>query len=141
MIIESDKSLRNNNTFGIDVSAKYFAEIKSVEDFRELISNPELKKEKKLILGGGSNILFTKNFDGLVIKNSLPGITTLKEDAYHYWIKVGAGVVWHDLVMFSVDSNFAGLENLSLIPGLVGAAPMQNIGAYGAELKETFEEL
>lgn len=141
MQVEQNKPLQQFNTFGIDVSAKYFAEVFSPDDFQELISAPKFKSEKKLILGGGSNLLFTKNFDGLVIKNSLPGIEVLKEDAYHVWIRAAAGEVWHQFVMFCVERNLAGVENLSLIPGLVGAAPMQNIGAYGVEVKETCEEV
>lgn len=141
MQIEQNKSLQQFNTFGIAVSAKYFAEVFSPTDFRELISDPKFKSEKKLILGGGSNMLFTKDFDGLVIKNSLRGIEVLEEDAYHVWIRAAAGEVWHQFVMFCVERNLAGVENLSLIPGLVGAAPMQNIGAYGVEVKETCEEV
>ncbi len=141
MNIEYDKSLQHYNTFGIDVSARYFAEIKSLEDYRILINDPELKKEKKLILGGGSNILFTKDFDGLVIKNSLNGIDVIKEDAYNVWVRAAAGEIWHPFVLFCVERKLAGLENLSLIPGQVGAAPMQNIGAYGMEVKDTCDSV
>lgn len=141
MTVEQDKSLKNYNTFGIDVSSKYFTEVNSIEDFRSIISELKFRDEKKFILGGGSNILFTKDFDGIVIKNSIRGISFQKEDAYYVWIKVAAGEVWHDFVRFCVDRNYAGVENLSLIPGLVGAAPMQNIGAYGVEMKETCEEV
>jgi len=140
-MIESDKSLLALNTFFIDASAKYFAELTTAEQLHEIISDPKLKNEKKLVLGGGSNLLLTKNFDGLVIKNSLRGIQITKEDAHHVWIKAAAGEVWHELIMFCVERNLAGVENLSLIPGLVGAAPMQNIGAYGMEVKETCEEV
>ncbi|MBA3647663.1 MAG: UDP-N-acetylmuramate dehydrogenase [Chitinophagales bacterium] len=141
MVIQHDKSLRSFNSFGIDASAKFFVEIKSAEEFRELISDQNFKKEKKLILGGGSNILFTKDFNGLVIKNAIPGIEVTKEDSYYHWVKAGAGEPWHPFVIFCVNKNFSGIENLSLIPGLVGAAPMQNIGAYGVEIKETCEEV
>ncbi|HYV92202.1 MAG TPA: UDP-N-acetylmuramate dehydrogenase [Chitinophagales bacterium] len=141
MRIESNKSLQQLNTFGIAVTAKYFAEIFSPDEFSQLIADKEFQNEKRIVLGGGSNLLFTKNFDGLVIKNSLLGIEVLNEDAYHVWIKVAAGEVWHSFVMFCVERNLAGVENLSLIPGLVGAAPMQNIGAYGVEVKETCEEV
>jgi UDP-N-acetylmuramate dehydrogenase len=141
MMVLTNQSLQSYNTFGIDVSAKYFSEINSTDDFKTLIADPGFETEEKLILGGGSNILFTKNFDGLVIKNALPGITAIKEDPYHSWIKVAAGEPWHPFVLYCVECNLAGIENLSLIPGLVGAAPMQNIGAYGVEIKDTCEEV
>jgi UDP-N-acetylmuramate dehydrogenase len=141
MRIENDRSLRHYNTFGIDVLAKHFAEIATAEDFRALIAEPQLQEERKLLLGGGSNLLFTRDFDGLVIKNSLRGIEILREDADHVWVRASAGEVWHDFVTFCVDRNLAGLENLSLIPGLVGAAPLQNIGAYGVEMCETCVEV
>jgi UDP-N-acetylmuramate dehydrogenase len=141
MVIESDKSLQPYNTFGIEAHAKYFAEVNSRDEFYEIFSDSRFKTEKKLVLGGGSNILFTKNFDGLVIKNNFSGIEILKEDAHHVWIKVAAGEVWHSFVLLCVERNLAGVENLSLIPGLVGAAPMQNIGAYGVEVKETCDEV
>ena len=92
-------------------------------------------------MGGGSNILFTNDFDGLVLKNNLKGITLVEETADHYLVKAGAGEVWHQFVMHCVTNNYAGLENLSLIPGNVGASPMQNIGAYGVEIKDCFYEL
>ncbi len=95
----------------------------------------------KLILGGGSNILLTRDFQGLVVKMNIQGIRVLKEDHKHIWIQAGAGVIWHEFVLFCVDNQYAGIENLSLIPGTVGAAPMQNIGAYGVEIKDTFDSL
>ena len=123
------------------MSAKLFSEVKSVEELKEIIADKKLNTEQKFILGGGSNILFTKNFDGLVLKNSLSGIEVVKEDTNHVWVRVAAGEVWHRFVLWCIEKKLAGIENLSLIPGLVGAAPMQNIGAYGAEIKDTFEEL
>ena len=134
-------SLKNLNTFGIDASAKYFAEFSSVQDIEELLSNPKFLNTKKLILGGGSNLLFTKNFDGIVLKNNLKGIELVKEDTDFYYVKSAAGEVWHEFVMYCIQHNYAGLENLSLIPGNVGASPMQNIGAYGVEIKDVFYEL
>ncbi len=92
-------------------------------------------------MGGGSNILFTKDYKGLVLKNNLKGITVEKEDDSYVWLKTAGGEIWHDLVLYCVNNNWGGIENLSLIPGTVGAAPMQNIGAYGVEIKDTFEEL
>ncbi|MFH1800098.1 MAG: UDP-N-acetylmuramate dehydrogenase [Candidatus Omnitrophota bacterium] len=141
MKIEQNKSLRSLNTFGIDVMAKYFAEIRSVEAFKELRSDRRFSGEEKLVLGGGSNILLTKDFDGWVIKNAIPGGTVVSDTGTEVILRVGAGVEWSDLVFECIEKNYGGLENLSLIPGLVGAAPIQNIGAYGAELKDTFHEL
>ncbi len=140
MLIEKEKPLKSFNTFGIEASAKYFAEIKSVEEFLELRTAKEFNEEK-LILGGGSNILLTKDFNGLVIKNSIPGIQVIREEGNDVWVKAAAGEVWHKFVLFCIGKNYSGIENLSLIPGQVGAAPMQNIGAYGVEIKETFDEL
>lgn len=133
--------LKDFNTFGIHVSSKYFLEAHSVEDFKAFLKEEKFKNIPKLIIGGGSNILFTKDFEGLVIKNSIKGIEILREDAEHVYVRSGAGEVWHRFVMFCIEHNFAGVENLSLIPGSVGAGPMQNIGAYGIELKEVFYEL
>lgn len=141
MKIIQDFSLKNYNTFHIDVKSKHFCEIKSLEELQELFSHEIFQNNKRLILGGGSNILFTSDFKGLVIKNSIPGIEEIQEDAGHVIIKAGAGVVWDDLVTYCVNKNYGGIENLSLIPGTTGAAPIQNIGAYGAELKDVFHSL
>ena len=141
MRVERDRSLRNLNTFGVDASAKYFAEARSPEEFRELLSQPAYAGERKLILGGGSNLLFTRDFDGLVIKNSIPGIEVVREDGDDVWVRAGAGEVWHEFVLFCVDRGYAGVENLSLIPGQVGAAPIQNIGAYGIEMESVCERV
>ena len=130
-------SLRNYNTFGINVYAKYFSSFATETELEELL----MHKEKLLILGGGSNILFTKNFNGLVLKNQISGIELIKEDAHYCYVKAGAGVNWHSFVLHCIEHGFAGVENLSLIPGNVGASPMQNIGAYGAEVKDVFESL
>lgn len=141
MEIKNDFSLQKLNTFGLKVVAKHFVELDSTEDAVKFIKSGKLDKESKLVLGGGSNLLFTKDFDGIVIKASVGGINVVKEDPSHFWIKAGAGVVWHDLVESCLKANFGGIENLSLIPGTVGAAPIQNIGAYGVEIKDTFEAL
>lgn len=125
----------------MNTEANYFASFSNEEQLNELLTDPAFANISKLILGGGSNILFTKNVDGLVLKNELKGITLLKEDADFYYVRAAAGEVWHDLVMHCVRKNYAGLENLSLIPGNVGASPMQNIGAYGVEIKDCFHEL
>ena len=141
LTLQSNVSLRTLNTFGIDVSARYFVEINSEEDLQTLLQLTDLRHVPRLILGGGSNVLFTRNFEGLVVKNCIKGIEVVRENAEHGWVRVGAGEIWHELVLYCVQKNWGGLENLSLIPGTVGAAPMQNIGAYGVEIKETFEQL
>jgi len=139
--IKKNISLQKHNTFGINASAKYSAKIESIDELKELIDDKRYKKEKNFILGGGSNILLLNDFDGLVIRNRIKGIDIIDENPDHIWLKVGAGEVWHDLVINAVESNLGGIENLSLIPGRMGAAPMQNIGAYGVELTSVFEEL
>jgi UDP-N-acetylmuramate dehydrogenase len=141
MEILENYDLKNLNTFGISAKAKFFAEISSEEALKELMSSSEYKNNQKLILGGGSNILFTKDFDGIVIRNKLEGITLIKENEDHVWIKAMSGVIWHELVTFAVSKSLWGIENLSLIPGTVGGAPMQNIGAYGVELEKTLENV
>lgn len=141
MALIENKSLKKLNTFGIDVSARYFTEFASIEDIKEIVSDAKFRSTKKLILGGGSNLLFTKDFDGLVLKNNMKGIELINEDAEYFYVKSAAGEVWHKFVMHCIENNYAGLENLSLIPGNVGASPMQNIGAYGVEIKDTFHEL
>lgn len=141
MTVQTNVSLKPYNTFGIDATAKYFVEVSSIEQLQDILQNPEYQNIERLILGGGSNLLLTKDFEGIVIKISIKGIEKFKENDENIWLKVGAGEVWHDLVMYCVNHNYAGVENLSLIPGTVGAAPMQNIGAYGVEIKEVFESL
>ncbi|MFI5218498.1 MAG: UDP-N-acetylmuramate dehydrogenase [Bacteroidia bacterium] len=141
MHIQKNISLKPFNTFGIDVSAKYFYEINSVDEFEDLLVNPVARSENKIVLGGGSNVLFTKDFNGLVIRNNIGGIKIVKEDNESILVQSGAGIIWHELVLWSIQKNLGGIENLSLIPGLVGAGPIQNIGAYGAELKNVFHEL
>ncbi len=138
MKIEENISLKKLNSFGIDVKAKYFCSFSSLQHLMEI---DEKLLSNKLILGGGSNILFTKNYDGLILKNEIVGINIVKEDENYVYVKAGAGVAWHSFVLYCIENNFAGVENLSLIPGSVGASPMQNIGAYGVELKDTFYEL
>jgi UDP-N-acetylmuramate dehydrogenase len=141
MEILRNYDLTKLNTFGIPARAKFLAEVKSEQDFLELIQTPEFKNNEKLFLGGGSNVLFTKDFDGIVILNKLRGIEIIKENAENVWLKAMGGEWWNDLVLFSVEKGFWGIENLSLVPGTVGAAPVQNIGAYGAEVKDNLEEV
>lgn len=140
-MISSNHSLKSLNTFGIEVSAKYFAEAKNEDQIRLVLEDDIFKKESNLILGGGSNILFTKDFDGIVLKNCIKGVEVIKEDEKEVIVRVGAGVVWHEFVLNAIEKGWYGIENLSLIPGNVGASPMQNIGAYGVEIKEVFHEL
>ncbi|MDO1447869.1 UDP-N-acetylmuramate dehydrogenase [Rhodocytophaga aerolata] len=141
MHIQKNISLKSYNTFGIDATAAYFIEIRTVAELQELLTHSIYKAMPKLILGGGSNLLFTQDFDGLVIKIAIEGIEKINEDAQHVYVQAGAGVVWHQLVLYCIEHAYAGIENLSLIPGTVGAAPMQNIGAYGVEIKEIFDRL
>jgi UDP-N-acetylmuramate dehydrogenase len=139
--IQENFSLLHYNTFGINARCDFFVEIFSVDDLKAIISDERFRSLSKLILGGGSNLLFTQDFHGLVIKNSIKGILKGKEDENYVWLKCNAGEVWHDIVLFAIQNNLGGIENLSLIPGQVGAAPMQNIGAYGIELESVFDSL
>lgn len=136
-----NSSLKEFNSFGLEVFAEKFILLHTIENLQQLIHNGMLNGQQLLILGGGSNLLFTKDFNGLVLKNELEGISILEEDANTCLVRAASGEAWHKLVMFCVEKNFGGIENLSLIPGTVGAAPIQNIGAYGVELKNVFEEL
>ena len=129
------------NTFGVDVKAKYFVSINTINELIEVTKTNVFKDLELLILGGGSNILFTKDFDGLVILNNIKGKEIIDQNQQSIFLKIGAGENWHELVMYCVDNGWGGIENLSLIPGNTGTAPMQNIGAYGVEIKETFVEL
>ena len=139
-MIEQNISLKPYNTFGIEAKTKWFASFSSVNELKEIHSDKRFN-QSKLILGGGSNLLLTKDFEGLVLKNEILGKTIVREDDNSVFIEVGGGIVWHDFVLFCVANNYGGVENMSLIPGSVGAAPMQNIGAYGVELKSVFVSL
>ena len=141
MQVLEDVSLQPYNTFGINVHARYWVTITSVADLQELLRHPDYQSVPKLVLGGGSNILFTQDFEGLVIKLDIQGIEVIEENEEYVWVKTGAGVSWHTLVLHCIERGYGGLENMSLIPGTVGAAPMQNIGAYGVEIKDVFVSL
>ncbi|MEI8135705.1 MAG: UDP-N-acetylmuramate dehydrogenase [Bacteroidota bacterium] len=141
LVIAENKSLKTYNTFGIAAFCPFFVEINLTEDFLALLNTDVYLKNPKLIIGGGSNILFTQNFNGLVIKNNLKGISVVFEDDNDVIVRAAAGENWHEFVLWSITKNYYGLENLSLIPGCVGASPMQNIGAYGVEIKDVFHEL
>lgn len=141
MIIHENFSLKKHNTFGIDAKAKYFAEVSDVPTLHEILNTPQFKNIPKLILGGGSNILFTKDYDGLVMNLSMKGINVVEENNNQVIIEASAGEVWDDFVSYCVSNKYYGVENLSLIPGSIGAAPVQNIGAYGVELQDMFVSL
>lgn len=136
--IEENVSLKNFNTFGIEASARYFVEINGEEELAELFMDPQWQQTERLVIGGGSNLLLVKDFEGLVIRMNIRGIAHRinHEDVL---VEAGAGENWNGLVNYCVDHGFAGMENLTLIPGSVGASPIQNIGAYGIELKDVFE--
>lgn len=138
-MIKENVSLLPYNTFGINVSARYFSSFTTVDQLRELLKNRP--SGQLFILGGGSNILLTRNVEGFVLKNELKGIEVIEETEEEVVVAAGAGEVWHEFVMWCIGHNYAGVENLSLIPGSVGASPMQNIGAYGVEIKDIFEKL
>src|SRR5690348_129323 len=135
MQIQQNVSLKNLNTFGIDVTADSLVELTTLKDAITYFQNEHNSSNRSLILGGGSNILFLDDFHGRVIQNHLKGITKVDEGNTHVNLEVMAGENWHQFVLHCIRNNWAGVENLSLIPGNVGASPMQNIGAYGAEVK------
>jgi UDP-N-acetylmuramate dehydrogenase len=139
MQIQENISLKSFNSFGIDAKSKYFAFFKDSDQLDELIT--QNSQHPILTLGGGSNILFTKNYNGLVLKNEIRGVALLHEDSEYVYVKAGAGENWHLFVLYCIERNWAGVENLSLIPGNVGASPMQNIGAYGVEVDDVFWDL
>jgi UDP-N-acetylmuramate dehydrogenase len=139
-MLKNNISLKPFNTFGIDINANRFAAFSSVEELKALLNQIEAN-EPLLILGGGSNVLLTKSFEGLVLKNEIKGFELISENEDEVIVESGAGEVWHQFVMNCIGNGYAGLENLSLIPGSVGASPMQNIGAYGVEIKDVFEYL
>lgn len=137
--IQHNVSLKPFNTFRLAASAKRFGIFRTVDELQSGLA--EVNNDPLLVLGGGSNMLLTQDYDGLVLKNELYGIEKIAEDSEYIWVKAMAGENWHQFVLHCIANNWAGVENLSLIPGTVGAAPMQNIGAYGVEIKEVFQEL
>ncbi len=141
MKIDENYSLKSLNTFGLDVYAAHFVEVSGSEEIFEIIENKELIKSGLLVLGGGSNVLFSTDFKGTLLKISIPGIKIIDEDKNSVFIEAGAGVAWDELVKYTTDRKLGGIENLSLIPGSAGAAPIQNIGAYGVEFKDVFLSL
>lgn len=141
MEVQENYSLKNLNTFGIEVRTRYFASFENQNELKELLEWKKHKHLSLLLLGGGSNLLFTKDYEGLVLQNKIKGLSIEKETSEYTVVKAGAGEIWHDLVLYAIKNKLGGIENLSLIPGTVGAAPIQNIGAYGVELKDHFEKL
>ena len=146
MQLQQNVSLYPYNTFHIQATAKYFAAFTTLDELQEALDffytqQTADTQQNLFVLGGGSNVLFTKDIDGLVLKNEIQGIEVVDEDDEFYYVQSAAGENWHQLVMYCVKNNFAGIENLSLIPGSVGASPIQNIGAYGVEIKDTFHQL
>lgn len=141
MEILENKSLKKYNTFGIEATARFFAKANSIEEIKEVLNWSNEKKLPLLLINGGSNMLLTKDWDGLVLKIDLKGIEITNHDEDFVWVKVAAAENWHQFVLWTLKQNFGGLENLSLIPGNAGTAPVQNIGAYGVEIKDYMTEL
>ncbi|MBI5139823.1 UDP-N-acetylmuramate dehydrogenase [Candidatus Nomurabacteria bacterium] len=141
MTIEKNYDLKKLNTLSVSARAKLFVEIKSEEDLRALFLTSEFKENNKFFLGGGSNVLFTKDFNGIVVKVSILGKKVLEESEESVLLEVNAGENWHDFVTYAVEKNWGGIENLAFIPGLVGAAPIQNIAAYGENFSDVFISL
>lgn len=140
MNLQKNISLKPYNTFGMDMPAEALLEVHS-EDMLAQIAADKTLPENKTVLGGGSNVLLTQPVNGLLLLNRLKGITIEKEDDEYVWLKVSSGEVWHELVLYAIQHGYAGIENLALIPGTTGAAPMQNIGAYGVEVKDTIDSV
>ena len=136
MQIQANFSLKKYNTFGIEAKAKQFVAVHNLDDLKSILENHA--SDKKFILGGGSNMLLTQDIDALVIHVDLKGKRIIKEDDDFVWVESQAGENWHEFVLWTINQNFGGLENMSLIPGNVGTTPVQNIGAYGTEIKDTF---
>ncbi|WP_304517256.1 UDP-N-acetylmuramate dehydrogenase [Cecembia rubra] len=141
MNIQENISLLPYNTFGIDKKARFFVQAKTEEDVKSAVHRSKALNVPVFILGGGSNILLTKDIEALVLKIEIEGIRVISENNEEILVEVGAGENWHQFVLYCIENNWGGVENLSLIPGTVGASPMQNIGAYGVELKEVFHQL
>jgi UDP-N-acetylmuramate dehydrogenase len=139
--LESDVSLKALNTFGLPAHARRLARIRCDADVRRVLDSPEVGRRAKLVLGGGSNLVLTRDVDDLVLKVEVTGLRLVEERPDAFIVEAGAGMTWHEVVEQTIERGWPGLENLALIPGTVGAAPVQNIGAYGIELADRFEEL
>ena len=141
MEFQKNISLKEFNTFGMDVNCSLFYNITAENEIINILDSEEYQNNKHLILSGGSNLLFTTDFDGLILKNNIKGVEVVFEDNNHTYLKVGAGENWHDFVLWTIKQGLSGLENMSLIPGNVGTAPIQNIGAYGVEVKDVITKV
>ncbi len=141
LVWEENVSLKSYNTFGIEAKARQLVRVTTEQEVQEVVTDPSVKDKPLFVLGGGSNILLTQDVAATVIKMELRGVEAIEENEEEVLLKVMAGETWHELVLYCIEHGYAGMENLSLIPGLVGAAPMQNIGAYGVEIKEMFHHL
>lgn len=139
--LRENVSLKSLNTFGLDVAARWFMTLDSEQETLEFLMDNLHQNQPFMVLGGGSNVLFRHDYPGLILHNQILGKEVVDETEDFVWLKVGAGEVWHELVLYTLSQNWGGLQNLSLIPGSVGAAPIQNIGAYGVELKDVFHSL
>jgi UDP-N-acetylmuramate dehydrogenase len=139
--VEHRASLRDHNSFGLPAVARTLVHLRSASDVRRVVDHREYGVAPKFILGGGSNVVLTRDVDSVVLKVEIPGRRLLREEGDAWIIEAGAGESWHSLVAWTVEQGWPGLENLALIPGSVGAAPVQNIGAYGVELKDRFDSL
>lgn len=140
-MLQENVSLKPFNTFGIDAKARYHLRVANLQTLRDFSAQFSFRTLPQLVLGGGSNVLLLNDFEGVVLHMAIDGIAKVKEDQDYIWVQAGAGVNWHQLVLHCIAHDYAGIENLSLIPGTVGAAPIQNIGAYGVELRDVFESL
>jgi UDP-N-acetylmuramate dehydrogenase len=141
MIFLRNISLLNFNTFHLQSKAKYWFEVQQISDLNKVVATDCFKNHPHLVLGGGSNVLLTQDFDGLILKINLKGKKIVQEDADSVWIECQSGENWHEVVTHCVDNHWGGIENLALIPGCIGAAPIQNIGAYGVEIKDVLESV
>ena len=137
--VETDVNLKPYNTFGLPAVAKRLVRIREAADVRRVVDHPELGRAPKFVLGGGSNLVLTRDVEAVVLKVEIPGIRLLEERDDAWIVESGAGVVWHDFVTWTLDHGYPGLENMALIPGTCGAAPVQNVGAYGIEVKDRLE--
>ena len=140
-VFKENYCLKKHNTFGVDAKAKYFTVFKSTIELEDIVSSEIYKKNKHFILGEGSNILLTKDFNGLILHNQIKGICILEDKKESVIVEVGGGMNWHNFVEWSVSQELSGIENLALIPGTVGASPIQNIGAYGMEVKDSITKV
>lgn len=141
VVTQKNTSLKEHHTFQLSATAQYFTSINTAQQLQTLVTMPLWQDQPHIVLGEGSNTLFVKDFAGIVVRNQIKSIKTIDENDETIWLEIGAGENWHQFVCYCIERNYGGVENLSLIPGTVGAAPMQNIGAYGAEIKDVFESL